>query len=79
MGVVRGYCQRLNAVQVSDDVLGACFCQPPIIDDGSFLPLLVTVHNLDEGIYVNILSVREPQKGSVELGEIEVPGTRYLV
>jgi hypothetical protein len=61
-----------RAVQVSDDVLGACFCQPPIIDDGSFLPLLVTVHNLDEGIYVNILSVREPQKGSVELGEIEV-------
>ena len=61
-----------HAVQVSDDVLGACFCQPPIIEDGSFLPLLVTVHNLDEGIYVNILSVREPVKGSVELGEIEV-------
>jgi hypothetical protein len=61
-----------RAVQVSDDVLGACFCQPPIIEDGSFLPLLVTVHNLDEGIYVNILSVREPRNGSIELGEIEV-------
>lgn len=61
-----------RAVQVSDDVLGACFCQPPIIEDGPFLPLLVTVHNLDEGIYVNVLSIKESGKGSVELGEIEV-------
>jgi hypothetical protein len=32
----------------------------------------MTVHQLDEGIYVNVLSVTEPRKGSVKLGEIEV-------
>lgn len=61
-----------QAGQVSDDVMGACFCQPPYVEDGPFLPLLMTVHQLDEGIYVNVLSVTEPRKGSVKLGEIEV-------
>lgn len=65
-----------QAGQVSDDVMGACFCQPPFVEDGPFLPLLMTVHQLDEGIYVNVLSVTEPKKGSVQLGEIEV--TRIL-
>jgi hypothetical protein len=62
------------AGQVSDDVMGACLCQPPHLadDDGPFLPLLLTVHQLEEGIYVNVLSVTEPRKGSVKLGEIEV-------
>lgn len=61
-----------QAGQVSDDVMGACFCQPPFVEDGPFLPLLVTAHQLEEGIYVNVLSVTEPKKGSVQLGEIEV-------
>lgn len=61
-----------KAGQVSDDVMGACFCQPPFVDDGPFLPLLVTVHQLEEGIYVNVISVTAPRKGSVQLGEIEV-------
>ncbi|GKY97024.1 hypothetical protein MPSEU_000661200 [Mayamaea pseudoterrestris] len=61
-----------RACQVSDDVMGACFCQPPSVDDGPFLPLLVTAHQLDDGIYVNVLSVVEPTKGSIQLGEIEV-------
>jgi hypothetical protein len=64
------------AGQVSDDVMGACLCQPPHAadddDDGPFLPLLLTVHQLEEGIYVNVLSVTEPRRGSVKLGEIEV-------
>jgi len=61
-----------QAGQVSDDVMGACFCQPPFVEDGPFLPLLVTAHQLEEGIYINVLSVTEPRKGSVQLGEIEV-------
>lgn len=61
-----------QAGQVSDDVMGACFCSPPFVEDGPFLPLLVTVHQLEEGIYVNVISVTEPKKGSVQLGEIEV-------
>ena len=61
-----------RACQVSDDVMGACFCQPQHVEDGPFLPLLVTAHQLEEGIYVNVLSVVEVQQGSVQLGEIEV-------
>jgi hypothetical protein len=57
-----------QAGQVSDDVMGACFCQPPYVEDGPFLPLLMTVHQLDKGMYVNVLSVTEPRKGSVKLG-----------
>jgi len=61
-----------QAGQVSDDVMGACLCQPPFVEDGPFLPLLLTVHQLEEGIYVNVISVTEPKAGSVQLGEIEV-------
>lgn len=61
-----------KASQVSEDVMGACFCQPPFVEDGPFLPLLVTVHHVEGSIYVNVLSVTEPKKGSVALGEIEV-------
>jgi hypothetical protein len=61
-----------QAGQVSDDVMGACFCQPALVEDGPFLPLLVTAHQLDEGVYVNVISVTEPKIGSCQLGEIEV-------
>jgi len=61
-----------NAVQVSDDVMGSCLCRPPFVEQGPFLPLLVTVHNLEDGVYVNVLSVIELEEGSVELGEVEV-------
>jgi len=61
-----------SARQVSDDVMGACLCQPPFIEDGPFLPLMVTVHHLEEGVYVNVLSIMEVETGSIELGEVEV-------
>jgi hypothetical protein len=61
-----------QACQISDDVMGACFCQPPHVEDGPFLPLLVTAHQLEDGIYINVLSVVEPRKGSIQLGEIEL-------
>lgn len=64
-----------QAVQVSDDVMGACLCQPPFVDDGPFLPLMVTVHHVEDSIYVNVLSVVEQDEGSVELGEVEISQT----
>jgi hypothetical protein len=60
------------AVQVSDDVTGACLCQPPYVEDGPFLPLLVTVHEIEEGMFVNVLSVTETAPGSLQLGEVEI-------
>ena len=61
-----------NAVQVSDDVMGGCLCLPPMADDGPFLPLLVAVLQIEEGIFVNVMSLFEKRRGSVELGEIAV-------
>lgn len=61
-----------NAKQVSEDVMGACLCLPPDVDDGPFLPLLVAVLQIEEGIYVNVMSLFEGKRGSVELGEIAV-------
>lgn len=61
-----------NAKQVSEDVMGACLCLPPEVDDGPFLPLLVAVLQIEEGIYVNVMSLFEGKRGSVELGEIAV-------
>jgi hypothetical protein len=61
-----------QASQFSEDVMGACFCQPPHFDEGPFLPLLVTVHLSHERIVVNLLTTRELSKGSIELGEAEV-------
>jgi hypothetical protein len=61
-----------NAVQVSDDVMGGCLCLPPLADEGPFLPLLVAVLQIEEGIFVNVMSLFEKSRGSVELGEIAV-------
>ena len=60
------------AVQVSDDVMGGCLCLPPFVDEGPFLPLLVAVLQIEEGIFVNVMSLVEPQPGSVGLGDISV-------
>eukprot|EP00522_Entomoneis_paludosa_P008904 CAMPEP_0172451960 /NCGR_PEP_ID=MMETSP1065-20121228/9758_1 /TAXON_ID=265537 /ORGANISM="Amphiprora paludosa, Strain CCMP125" /LENGTH=3022 /DNA_ID=CAMNT_0013203931 /DNA_START=83 /DNA_END=9152 /DNA_ORIENTATION=- len=60
------------AVQVSDDVMGGCLCLPPFVDEGPFLPLLVAVLQIEEGIFVNVMSLIETQPGSVGLGEIAV-------
>ena len=60
------------AVQVSDDVMGGCLCLPPYVDEGPFLPLLVAVLQIEEGIFVNVMSLIETQEGSVGLGEIAV-------
>eukprot|EP00977_Amphora_coffeiformis_P021910 scaffold10056_cov164-Amphora_coffeaeformis.AAC.7 len=61
-----------NAKLVSDDVMGACLCLPPDVDDGPFLPLLVAILQVGEGVYVNVMSLFEGKRGSVELGEIAV-------
>jgi hypothetical protein len=61
-----------NAKQVSEDVMGACLCLPPDVDDGPFLPLLVAVLQIQQGVYVNIMSLFEDKPGSVELGEVAV-------
>ena len=61
-----------QAVQLSADVMGSCLCQPPLVDSGPFLPLVVTVHELSEGIFVNVLSLVEPSEGSIQLGEVLV-------
>lgn len=60
-----------QAQQVSDNLLGACLCQPLFVEEGPFLPLLVTVHNSDDGVLVNVLSISEPKKGSLTVGEVE--------
>ena len=60
------------AVQVSDDVMGGCLCLPPYVDEGPFLPLLVAVLQIEEGIFVNVMSLIDTQRGSVGLGEIGV-------
>lgn len=60
-----------QAQQVSDDILGACLCQPLFVEDGPFLPLLVTVHNIEGNVWVNVLSITEPQKGSMIVGDVE--------
>lgn len=62
-----------KAVPLPSNVLGACFCQPPFVDSGAFLPLVVTVHE-NEGnsnMVVNVLSVLEPEEGSIALGGVE--------
>jgi hypothetical protein len=64
-------CGDSQAVIVFEDVMGACFCQPPFVDDGPFLPLLVTAHQEDEGMFVNVLSISEPSEGSIHLGNVE--------
>lgn len=64
-------CGDSQAVIVFEDVMGACLCQPPFLDDGPFLPLLVTAHQEQEGIYVNVLSITEPAEGTLELGNVE--------
>lgn len=60
------------AVQVSDDVMGGCLCLPPYVDEGPFLPLLVAVLQIEEGIFINVMSLVETQRGSVGLGDIAV-------
>jgi hypothetical protein len=59
-----------KARQISDDLLGACLCQPLTVDDGPFLPMIVTATSIDDGILVNILNILEPKKGSLTVGEI---------
>lgn len=59
-----------QAQQVSADMLGACLCQPLLAEDGPFLPLLVTVHSIKNGTWVNVLSIKEPKKGSIVLGDV---------
>ena len=60
------------AKQVSDDVMGTCLCLPPDVDDGPFLPLLVAVLQVGDGVYVNVMSLFAGKRGSVELGEVAV-------
>jgi hypothetical protein len=60
------------AHKVSNNILGACLCQAPHIDDGPFLPLIVMAHESDEGVRVDVASVIEPETGSVKLGSVEV-------
>jgi hypothetical protein len=64
-------CGDSQAVIVFEDVMGACFCQPANMDDGPFLPLVVTAHAEDEGMFVNVLSISEPAEGSINLGNVE--------
>ena len=59
-----------QAQQVSADMLGACLCQPVLAEDGPFLPLLVTVHSIKNGTWVNVLSIEVPKEGSLALGEV---------
>lgn len=59
-----------QAQQVSADMLGACLCQPLLAEDGPFLPLLVTVHTIKNGTWVNVLSIDEPKMGSIALGDV---------
>lgn len=61
-----------NASQFSDDCMGACFCQPAFIEEGSFLPLLVSVNEVESEMFVNVVSIEERRKGSVSLGGILV-------
>ena len=60
-----------GAIPVSEDVLGACFCIPTDASEGSFLPLLLTVHKVDDGIFVNLISIRDAKNGLISLGDIE--------
>lgn len=57
-------------ILISDDVMGACLCQPLDVEDRPFLPLLVTVHNIDSVIHVNVVSIVEPNAGSIFLGDV---------
>jgi hypothetical protein len=57
-------------VLVSDDVMGACLCQPLDVENSPFLPLLVTVHNIDGCILVNIITIVEATEGSISLGDV---------
>jgi len=59
-----------QAQQVSADMLGACLCQPLLAEDGPFLPLLVTVHSIKNGTWVNVMSIEEPKEGSIVLGDV---------
>lgn len=61
--------------EISDDVMGACLCQLPDVDHGAFLPLLVTVHTNTDEIAVSVLSISEPTKGTLALGEEKVAQT----
>lgn len=60
-----------QAQEVLDELLGACLCQPLVVDNGPFLPMIVTVHSIDDGICVNVLTIIEPKKGSLIVGEVE--------
>jgi hypothetical protein len=61
-----------QAVQLSSDVMGSCLCQPLAVDCGVFLPLVVTAHQLREGIFVNVLSIVEYSMGSLNLDDIKM-------
>jgi hypothetical protein len=61
-----------QAVQLSSDVMGSCLCQPLAVDCGAFLPLVVTAHQLREGIFVNVLSIVEYSMGSLNLDDIKM-------
>ena len=57
---------------VSNDVLGACFCLPPYMEEvDAFFPLLIIAEQEEEGIVVSIVSLFEPEPGGVEIGEVE--------
>ena len=59
-----------KARQVSDDMLGACLCQPIEVGDEPFLPWLVTVHAIEEAVWVNVLTISEHKKGSITVGDV---------
>lgn len=60
---------------VSDDLLGACLCQPLIEDDGPFLPFLVTVNSIDDDLLVNAFDITEKVAGSLSVGEVHASQT----
>lgn len=60
-----------KACQVSDDMLGACLCHPALpVDEGPFLPWLMTVHSIDGSVWVAIMEVVEPKPGSIVIGDV---------
>jgi hypothetical protein len=65
-----------HAQRISDDMLGACLCQPLSVDDGPFLPLLVTANESDDddddekGLYITVRSIAEKSSGSIGIGGV---------
>jgi hypothetical protein len=60
-----------QAHRVPLDLLGACLCQPLLIEEGEpFLPLLVAVFLNEDQISVNAISIVDSKNGSLALGEV---------